>query len=736
MLQINRIYSICIIVILLTTNIMLPAQVEKKNLTLEDIWAGSTLRPATVSGLRSMNDGMHYTSFVVIDKVPAVAKFKYATGEQVTVLFNEKELKDVAGNPIIMEDYQLSPDEKQVLISANSEKIYRYSTKEDYYVLNLESKKLTALSKNGKQRLACFSPDGSRIAFMRDNNLFLVELNSMKEIQITSDGEWNKIINGGMDWVYEEEFALKSGIQWSPDSRRIAYYRFDETQVKEFAMTMYNTGLYPEPYSYKYPKAGEKNSIVNLRIYDIAEGKTIGVDVGSETDQYIPRMQWTTSSSTLSFQRLNRLQNKLELVLADAQTGQSRVILTETSQQYVNAYDKLHFLNDGKRFILTSDRDGFIHLYVHHLDPKQTPVQITSGQYDIVNFYGIDEASGLLYYQSNEGNAVRRDVYCVKLDGKNKKKLSSRAGTNNAEFSSGMKYFINTWSDANTPPMVTLHNAQGKLIKQMLDNANLAQKALEFGFTKKEFLDIASVDGIQLKAWMMKPSNFDASKKYPVLMFVYGGPGRNTVCDQWEVGDFYWHQYLTQQGYIVVSVDNRGTQYRGAAFLKSTYGRMGELESADQIAAAKWLQQQTYVDAKRIGIEGWSYGGYMSSLCLAVGADVFKMAISIAPVGNWRFYDSIYTERFMGLPKDNAKGYDAFSPTNNLQKVKGKLLLVHGTADDNVHFQNSVEMANTLIKANIQFDFFMFPDKSHSIRGGNARLYLFTKMTDYIKANL
>jgi dipeptidyl-peptidase-4 len=731
-----RFTRIFILVGALLTNHFSWAQLEKKSITLEDIWANPIFRPEFVSGLRSMNDGLHYTSIVEIDKIQAVAKFSYTTGKQENILFSEKDLKDASGNPIQMHDYIFSSDEKLVMISANSEKIYRYSTKEDYYIFNLETRKLSPLSKNGKQRLADFSPNGAYVSFVRDNNLFLVELSSMKETQITYDGEWNKIINGGIDWVYEEEFTLKTGIQWSPDSRRIAFYRFDESQVKEFAMTMYNTGLYPEPYSYKYPKAGEKNSIVNLSVHAISEGKTIAIDVGSETDQYIPCMQWTTSPTVLSFQRLNRLQNKLELLLADVMTGKSNVILTETSKQYVDVHDNLYFLKNGKQFIWSSDRDGNNHLYVHDIDAAKQPIQLTKGAYDVTELYGLNETTGLLFYQSNEENSIQRDNYSIAIDGKKKKKLSALSGTNRAEFSSGMNYFINTWSNANTPPVVTLHASNGTMIKQLVDNTELKQKTMQYGFTKKDFLDIPSTDGIVLKAWMMKPVDFDPSKKYPVLMHVYGGPGHNTVSDEWGIGDFYWQQMLTQLGYIVVSVDNRGTQYRGSDFLKSTYGRMGELESTDQIAAAKWLRQLSYVDAKRIGIQGWSYGGYLSSLCLAVGADVFKMAISIAPVGNWRFYDSIYTERFMGLPKDNAKGYDAFSPTTHLQNIKGKLLLVHGTADDNVHFQNSVEMVNTLIKANVQFDFFMFPDKSHSIRGGNARLYLFTKMTDFVKANL
>lgn len=716
------------------------AQLQTKKITLEDCWAKPTFRADGVWGLRPMKDGVHYTSTIQLeDKTSAVAQFSYATGARVQLLFSESKLiPEGKTDNIEMGDYTLSPDEKKVLISTNAESIYRYSTKEDNYVLDLATGKLRQLSANGKQRLATFSPDGQKVVFMRDNNLFLVELNGMKESQITNDGAWNKVINGGTDWVYEEEFALESGIRWSPDSRRIAFMRFDESQVKEFGMTMYNTGLYPEPYSYKYPKAGEKNSYVSLLIYDVTNGEIQPVDVGQETDQYIPRFDWTADASVLSFQRMNRLQNKLELLFADAKTGKSTVMLEETSKTYIEVSFDLRFLPDNKRFIWSSDADGHNHLYSYtfaagKITGKQ---QLTTGDFDVVEFYGIDEKTNRLYYQSNEEHPARRAVYSIGIDGKGKKKLSTNLGTNRAEFSTGMKYYINTFSTANTPPVITLHEASGKQVNELVNNEGLKLTVAAYGFAKKEFFEIENAEGIKLQAWMIKPANFDANKKYPVLMHVYGGPGHNTVNDQWERGDFNWHQYLAQQGYIVVSVDNRGTEYRGSAFKKATYGKMGELESADQIAAAQWLKQQSYIDGNRIGIQGWSYGGYMSSLCLAVGADIFKMAISVAPVANWRYYDSIYTERYMGLPKDNGKGYDAFSPTSNMQKIKGKLLLVHGTADDNVHFQNSVEMVNALVKNNVQFDFFMFPDKNHSIYGGNTRLYLFTKMTDYIKANL
>jgi dipeptidyl-peptidase-4 len=714
------------------------AQQQTKSITLEDIWQKGTFRAQYSPRFQSLKDGEHYIDYADtgIVKEPAYVSCEYKTGKQTAVIFKLSELvPEGMTKAVKMDDYQLSPDETRMLVSTETEHIYRYSTSVTNYVFDLKTKKMFPLSNGGKQRLAQFSPDGKKVAFVRDNNIFVADLDTRQESQVTSDGEWNKVINGGTDWVYEEEFALPNGMYWSPDSKRIAFYRFDESRVKEFEMTIYGEGLYPSIYSYKYPKAGEDNSIVTIHIYDLSTKQVIPVDIGSETNQYIPRVKWTTDPNSLCVFRMNRLQNKLEMLLANASTGTTKIIYTESDEKYIEINDVLTFLPDRKSFIWSSDKDGYQHLYLMGMDGKQI-TQLTSGQWDVVEFYGYDPKKKLVYYQSNEGNTVQRSVWCVGINGKGKKKLSVKEGFNDAAFSEGMKYFINTWSNSNTPYYVTLHSADGKQVKVIRDNSALAAKARDYGFVNKVFFTVTDRDGISLNGWMIKPAKMESGKKYPVLQVVYGGPGHNTVNDMWEGADYYWHQMLAQQGYIVVSVDNRGTEYRGAKFKKSTYGQMGKLESADQIDVAKYLGSLPYVDASRIGIWGWSYGGYMSSLCLGVGADFFKMAIAVAPVGNWRFYDSIYTERYMGLPKDNAKGYDEFSPDHNMDKIRGKLLLVHGTADDNVHFQNSVSLTNALIDNNKQFDFYMYPDKNHSIRGGNARFHLYTKMTDYLKANL
>ncbi|OFY69734.1 MAG: hypothetical protein A2265_02340 [Bacteroidetes bacterium RIFOXYA12_FULL_33_9] len=500
---------------------------------------------------------------------------------------------------------------------------------------------------------------------------------------------------------------------------------------------MYGT-LYPEWYKFKYPKAGEANSVVSIHIYDINKKQTIKVDVGNEKDQYIPRIKWTANQSTLCVLRLNRLQNKLEMLYADANTGSSTVAYTEEDKYYVEVtHDNLTFINDGKTFITSSERDGYNHLYLYDVNGNLIR-QITKGEWDVTKFYGYDEKNKLLYFESAEVSPIQRHVYSIDINGNNKIQLTQKSGKNEPYFSKSFKYFINVHSDANTPYMTTLNDSKGKQIREFevnKYNTVLLEKMKEYGFAKKEFLTIKTENNITLNAWMIKPLNFDPAKKYPVFMYVYGGPGHQTVMDEFDYNSV-WYQLLAQKGYIVVSVDTRGSGARGADFRKVTYGQLGKYETIDQIDAAKYLGTLPYVDKTRIGIQGWSYGGYMSTLCLSKGSDVFKMAIAVAPVTNWRFYDSVYTERYMGLPQNNADGYDDNSPINHVEKIKGKFLLVHGTADDNVHFQNSMELVDALVKANIQFDMQFYPNKNHSIYGGNTRLHLFTKMTSFVLENL
>lgn len=722
----NRLFSL-----LLLSAACTAATAQSKKLTIEDVWLKPIFKTELVSNMQSLKNGVQYCA---MNDEGLLMRYDYATGAEAGVIFNNADIKNTAGEKLNYADFVFSPDESQLLLATAVEHIYRRSTIEENYIFDIATKTTKRLSVNGKQRLASFSPDGKHIAFVRGNNLFVTHLENGTEEQITRDGEMNKIINGGTDWVYEEEFALTKGYEWSPDSRKIAFYKFDESQVKEFSMPMYGT-LYPGEYTYKYPKAGEANSIVSIHIYDLEKKQIQPVDIGPEKDQYIAYIRWNKTSDQLAMYRLNRLQNKGELLMGNAANGKSKVILTENSKKYLEVGIGPQFLEDGKTFIWLSERSGHKHLYLYSVSGSSLR-QLTQGDYDVITFYGVDEKAKTFFYQSNEGAAETRTVYSAGLGGGVKKKLSEKRGTNNAQFSTGMKFYINTWTNANTPAYITLHQADGKLVKLLKDNAALKTLTEEYGFTKKEFFTFKNSTGTMLQGWMMKPADFDAAKKYPVYMFVYGGPGRTTVNDEWDIANLYWHQFLTQNGYIVVSVDNRGTEYRGTAFKQATYMQMGKADVDDQIDAAKYLGTLPYVDKNRIGIQGWSYGGYMSAMCLMRGSAYFKAGIAVAPVTNWRYYDSIYTERYMGLPKDNAKGYDENAPTGNAAKLEDPFLLIHGTADDNVHYQNSVELVNALVAANKQFDFFIYPDKNHSMRGGNAKYHLYTKVFDFIQKNL
>lgn len=706
----------------------------QNKLTLEDIWKNNSFASKSVSGISSMKDGLHYTTLSTAGGHQLIIKFSYQSGEPVDTIFNSS--KAINNNIAIpkVESYTFSADESKLLFSTQEEKIYRHSFKSNYIVFQAKDKHWNFLSAKEKQQLATFSPDGKNIAFVRHNNLYVVDLVSNTETQITTDGMKNKIINGVCDWVYEEEFGFDKAYAWSPDSKSIAYYRFDETEVKEFGMPMYGT-LYPEYNTFKYPKAGEKNSIVTIYMYTLSSKAIIKADLGAETDQYIPKIKWTANPGVLSCIRLNRLQNKLELLFIDGKTGKSTIILTENSTTYIDLTDDLTFLSDNSSFIWSSELEGFNHLYRYSMDGKLLN-KITQGNWDVIAYKGYHEQTKTLYFTAAQSASINKDVCKIAIDGTGFTVLSEKKGYNEPNFSTTFAYFINNHSNANSPAEYVLYDNSGKRIRTLEDNATLSTKLKNYTLSKKEFSSIKTAEGVELNTWMIKPPDFNETKKYPVIFVIYGGPGRNTVLNTWESTGYMWHQLLAQQGYIVVSVDNRGTRYKGAEFKKCTYGNLGKLETEDQIAAAKYFAQLPFVDKSRIGIQGWSYGGYLSSLCITKGSDVFKTAIAVAPVTNWRYYDSIYTERYLGLPKDNAKGYDENSPINYTQLLKGNYLLIHGTADDNVHFQNSVEMVTSLQKANKQFDFMMYPDKSHSITGGNSRLHIYTKMTEYLMDNL
>ena len=715
---------------------------QKLPLQLEDIWTKPTFRTAAVPGFNWMNDGRYYSAL----ESGNLMQHEVTTGKALQTLVSATELQVVgAAAPLSVDGYSFNANEQKILFTTATEPIYRHSSRASYYVFDRGTKKLTELSAGGKQGYATFSPDGLRVAFTRDNNVFVTDLSSMKETAVTTSGLKNNLINGSTDWVYEEEFGFAQGFFWSPDSKQIAYYTFDESQVPEYDMQEWG-GLYPKEYRFKYPKAGEKNSVVSVATYDVASARTVKMDVGPEPDQYIPRVQWTTAANTLSIQRLNRLQNKLEILHADAGSGKTHVVLTDTNPAYVEINDDLRYLAGGKQFLFTSEKDGYQHLYLYDISGKLVR-QVTQGNWEISAINGFDPKTGFVYYTSTEGSALQRHLYRINLSGSGKKRISEAGnGTDVVNMSPDTQYFLNTHSSAGVPPTVSLREGStGKLVKTLEDNAKLKQTLTQYDLGKEEFFTFKTTEGVELNGWMMKPSNFDPAKKYPVLMHVYGGPSfgtssTQTVLDNAGGGtaftNYLWHEMLTEKGYIVVSVENRGTSGRGAAFRKATYANLGKLETIDQGEGAKYLATLPYVDKARIGIWGWSYGGYMTSLAMTKNADLFKMGIAVAPVTNWRYYDTVYTERYLKTPQENPGGYDDNSPVQFAQNLRGKFLLVHGTGDDNVHFQNSIAFVDALIKANKDYQTLYYPNRNHGISGGNTRLHLYRQMTNFVLQNL
>tara|TARA_B100000575_G_scaffold42993_1_gene30460 strand:- start:1220 stop:3376 length:2157 start_codon:yes stop_codon:yes gene_type:complete len=699
----------------------------QKEITNNDIFYSNKFSQDYIYGLKSMKDGTHYTTLSMGDTV-SIEKFSYDDFKKIETILKSSDIEDLK-----FSGYSFDNSENLILLETQTEKIYRYSKKSIYFVYDLVSKNLKKIF-DKKISLASFSPNSKYISYVYRNNIYLFDIETNKSKKITHKGLVNKTICGGTDWVYEEEFGLVKGYEWSSNSNYIAYYIFDESKVNEFSMDIFKGGLYPSQEKFKYPKAGERNSSVQINIYDIQSDINVIADVNKKSETYLPRIKWTNNTNKLFVQRLNRHQNHLELLSVDPSSGKSKIILEEKDKYYIEIHDNLTFYKDDSGFLWTSEKDGFNHIYLFQISGKERR-QITKGNWEVTNFYGYDDKNKVLYFQSNEESPLERNIYRVNIWGKSKKKLSKKSGTNSASFNSNFSYFINTYSNANLPNAITLNNNTGEVIKKLKNSESLRGSLSEYKLTSKEFFNFKTEQGIKLNGWMMKPYNFDESKKYPVLMYVYGGPGSQTVLDSWD-RHYMWYQMLCQQGYIVVSIDNRGTGGRGAEFKKCTYKELGKLETTDQIEGAKYLANLKYTDENRIGIWGWSYGGYMSSLCLLKGNKYFKSAIAVAPVTNWRFYDTIYTERYMQTPQENPNGYDLNSPINHVDSLKGNFLLIHGSADDNVHVQNTYEMVDALIKSNKQFDLFIYPDKNHGIYGGTTRLHLFTKITDFINKKL
>ena len=705
-------------------------KITAQQITVEKIWKKYEYYPKGVEDFKSMKDGEHYSR---IGEDGSILIYKLMdANDKGEVLVNKNSL--VYNDSIIAyEDYEFNSDETKVLFMTNIKPIYRRSYTAIYYLYDIKTKQLVPLDdKHKPQTLAEYSPDGKSVSFIHGNDVFVKELASGKSIKLTEDGKRNKIINGTSDWVYEEEFGITKAYAWSPDSKWISFLRFNEKEVKEFNLTYYK-GLYPEEYKYKYPKAGEDNSEVTAHLINVQKKSITPINLGEY--EYIPRLSWAGNANKLVLLTLNRHQNHLKYHLIDltAKKMTQKIFYEETSTTYVEIDNNLLVLKDGNTILRTSEMDGYNHIY--QLDFNGKSIQITKGNWDVIDLYGIDELSNTVYYSSAEVSPMVKTIHSIQRDGANKTIVSKSIGWNDASFTSGFKYMVLTHSQANNPPVYSLMKNDGGFVRILEDNEELNRTLSTLTLSKKEFITF-DVNGNTLNAWIMKPANFNAANKYPVYMTLYGGPGHNEVVDAWDNTDYMYHQLLAQKGYIVICIEPRGTLYRGAAFKKSTYLQLGKLETEDLIATAKEIQGFSYVDPQRIGVMGWSYGGFMASLAITKGADVFKMAIAVAPVTNWRNYDNIYTERFMRTPKENPDGYDANSPVNFVNLFKGKFLLIHGSADDNVHYQNSMELVNAMVKADKQFDLFIYPNRNHGIYGGNTRNHLFNMMLNFIENNL
>lgn len=633
--------------------------------------------------------------------------------------------------------YLVSLDGMWVLLGFDAHPIYRRSVEYSYVLYSRESKTFFPIgSGGGGVRDAAFSPDGHRLAYVERNNIYLVALGrgqAGEPVAVTTDGARNSIINGHTDWVYEEELAFTRAYEWAPDGSSIAFLRFDERAVKEYTIPIYGDGPYPEMYSYKYPKVGETNSAVTLHIYDVKRGKTLRADVGEETDQYLARLQWVSGGQLLTL-RLNREQNRMDLLLVEASSGRSRVAYRERNSRYVEepTNTTVCALPGGDEYIIISERDAYRHLYLQRFSDSTYSKQLTSGEDEVRRVYGYDAARRRIVFQRYDG-PLRTKVCAVLIKSGKEVELSQERGMNSARFSADFSHYELCQSTLQKPPRVTVHRASGKKLRVVADNRAVLEEAEKLRLPRKEFFSFVTPDGVRLNGFMIKPSDFDATRRYPVLFDQYSGPNSQQVLDTWSVG---WNDYVAMRGCVVVCVDGRGTGGRGQEFRKQTYGKLGDLESSDQIAAARYMATLPYVDASRIGIWGWSYGGYMSSLSLFRGNGAFKMAIAVAPVTNWRYYNTIYTERYMGQLSANAEGYDAYCPIGFAHLLQGALLIVHGTGDDNVHYQNSMQLANALIAAGKDFDMLTYPDRSHSINTKGARMHLYKHLTRYVERHL
>ncbi len=705
--------------IFLSVSILVSAASFSQEITLDKIYSGY-YRGKGIAGIASLKNGENYA---VIER-GGIAKYSYKT--------STKEGNIVDGN---FESYLFNDDESKILLLKESEPIYRHSFLGKFDVKDLKSGKTLNLNNGNYVQEPTFSPDGTKVAFIAENNLFYQDLNSEKITQITQDGKKNSIINGLADWVYEEEFGHAKQYEWTKNSDAIVFVKSDETEVPEIYIPIYGKQLYPSEMRFKYPKAGEKNSMVSAHLYRLDSQKTVALNLSNFKNYYIPNVYKTAKSDEIVLITSDRLQNASDVLKVNTKTGNIQKLFTESDDKWIETDNvTLEFLDDNS-FIWGSERDGNRHLYWYDQNGKLKK-QITKGNWEVTDYYGFNPKTKEVLVQTTEKGSINRVVSKVNIETGKSSLVSNSNGTNSANFSGNYQYFIETSSTATKPYTYVLKDGNGKTVKELQNNDEQLKKLQADNMVSKEFITIPNEAGDQMNAWIMKPKDFDPNKKYPLFMYQYSGAGSQSVANSWDGGNGLWFNHLVQQGYIVACVDGRGTGYKGTKFKKVTYLNLGKYEIEDQIAAAKWFGKQTYIDKSRIGIFGWSFGGYMASLALTKGADVFKTGIAVAPVTNWRYYDSIYTERFMRTPQENAKGYDENSPTEFANLLKGKFLLIHGTADDNVHFQNSMEFSEALIQNKKQFEFMAYPDKNHGIYGGNTRPQLYQKMTDFLLKNL
>ncbi len=718
------------------------SSVQAQKVTLQNIAQG-TYRAKSISGLRPMLDGEHYTQISADHK--RIVKYSFKTGQEVGTIFDVDKARDIKLESF--DNYIMSPNEQLILIQTQTKQIYRRSFTAVYYIYNVKNNRMEVLSNNGPQQVPLFSPDGNQIAFVRNNNIYLVKLlfgNS--ESQVTKDGEYNQILNGIPDWVYEEEFAFNRAFDFSADSKMIAYIRFDESKVKEFKFPWYQGmmpakhqyELYPGEYSYKYPKAGEDNSNVTVHTYDIKSHVTRTMDLPLDKDGYIPRIKFTSDPEKLAIMTLNRHQNRFDIYFANPRSALCKLAIRDEAEQYIKeqAYSNIEFLPN--HIVLMSERDGYNHLYLYTIAGNLIR-QVTHGKHEVTDFLGWDQRKDEFYYRGYDQSPLRTAIFKVNRKGE-VTKLSTRTGTNDAVFSPNQTYYINTYSSMNTPTLITLNNNKGRELCTLMDNAALKKKLQTVAMPQKEFFTFTTREGVELNGWMMKPANFDANRKYPVILHQYSGPGSQQVLDQWGIGAFrdagLFEAVMCDKGYIMACVDGRGTGGRGAEFEKCTYLNIGIKESKDQVETAYYLGTLPFVDGSRIGIWGWSFGGYNTLMSMSDGTGAFKAGVAIAAPTNWKFYDTVYTERFMRTPQENGEGYEFGSPIYRAPNLKGELLLIHGTADDNVHYQNCAEYAEALVQAGKQFDMQIYTNRNHSIYGGNTRLHLMTRVANFFKQNL